>query len=140
MKDDEKIYEAFKDLPEYISRRLKQELAYLKDYKCGKAEKYSLNELLELADAWIKVNNAIGRGLPNQFYDHLIRTMDSDMAKDAFKKWIFWYGHEGINFVKEKVNEIANELKMELDKRKDWDEEDFHKEYYLFRDESELEL
>jgi len=142
-------YSGFEDLPAEVAERLKRQIisgkrvctqiskdatpqeisdAFLEDTK---NPDYNYKQLAQIVDAFTLFNNAVGRGLPNQLYQMLAQTLDSDIAKVAYAAHIIWYAHEGSKSAKEALREFTNLVKAEIDKRAGWTEEQFDKEYFL---------
>ena len=61
------------------------------------------------------------------------RVLDTELAVRAYERNAVWYAHEGTELAEDAVREFAAGLIHEIRKRKDWSDEEFHKEYYLIR-------
>lgn len=146
----ERKYTGFKDLPIEVAQRLEKRIEEgrrkLKIPRGISTEEairlvqinvqdkdYSEKELEEIIDAFNVFNNATSKGLPNQLYQMIVKSLDVSLAGKAYAAHSIWYAHEGEELAKVQIQEFANFVKSEIDKRKDWDEEDFHKEYFLNR-------
>lgn len=144
-------YVAFQNLPSSVARRLEKrivegtdhlelpedasttERARLIDESFANPE-YTEAQLTEIADAFTTLNNAVRDGLPNQLYTMFARALDKEFAQRAHAAGAIWYAHEDDGrMAKEAVQKFADNVKRAIDRRADWEEERFHKEYFLGR-------
>lgn len=146
-------YRSFQDLPLDVTKKLKKRMveggnrqypaipedASMDERMCVHREAfrdpdYTKEELEKIVEAFILFNNAVKRGLPNQLYLMMTQTLDSEIAQRAHAANTIWYAHEDDGgMAKEAVQKFADEVKAEIDRRTDWDTEQFHKEYLLGR-------
>lgn len=127
-------YQSFKDLPLEVAERLKRliiagEEAY---HRSGFTDpSYTEEELSEITKAFSLFNNAAKKGLPNQLYEMLARILSDGLVTKSYKLKMIWHAHGDPESVQELVQAVADEIKSEIDKRENWDEEQFHEEYLL---------
>jgi|SRR3989344_8878042 len=141
----ERKYSTFTDLPPEVVKRLKKRLndaesehrlpenpppqdfeRYLQE--CRKDRSYSEGELEQIVDSFVRFNNAVMGGLPNQIYQMMIKSLDVDLAKRAYAAYLIWCGYEGIDTAKDFVKGFADMVNGELDKRANWSLDDFNRE------------
>ncbi len=142
-------YHGFQDLPVEVAERLKTRIiegerkqypvirkdASIDEIICAQREAernpdYTEEELVAIIDAFMIFNTAVKRGLPNQLYQMLARSLDTTIAQIAYAARAIWNAHDGCDLAKYYVQELADELKAEIDKRADWSEEQFTREYW----------
>jgi len=152
LRNMEKKYRSFQDLSAEVVERLKKRIvegeeryrikvpknASVKEFiQVIQAEvrdpNYSGEELEKIVDAFTLFNGVVIKGLPNQLYQMMVKVLDTDIALRAYATHAIWYAHEGDELAKDQIQAFADRLKREIDKRVDWDEEEFHREYYLNR-------
>jgi len=92
---------------------------------------YTEEELERIVDAFTIFNSAVQKGIPNDLYEMLVKALDTEIAQKAYAAGAVWYAHEGDGVAKEAVQRFANNIKAKIDRRADWNEERFHKEYFL---------
>lgn len=124
------VYQGFQDLPPEIAEILKKKI--VEGEEC-KSPDYTKEKLEQIVNAFNLFNNAVKRGLPNQLYQMMVKTLDTEIAQRAYAANAIWYAHEGDELAKGAIQEFADRLKAEIDKRVDWDNEQFHREYFLDR-------
>lgn len=146
-------YQSFEDLPSDVADRLKgrlgeggqrqspnlpenatREEVIASHRRAYGNPDYTEEQLAAIVDAFNIFNSAVKRGLPDQLYQMMARVLDSPLAMQAYAARAVWYAHEGGDLAKDSVQEFADEVKAEIDRREGWDEEQFHEEYFLKRD------
>ena len=141
-------YSGFKDLPADVAKRLEKRIADAmpklkipKDVPIEESMRlieehhrdriYSEKELEEIVDAFSVFNNAVLKGLPNQLYGVMIKTLDSKIGRMAYASYAIWCAYEGEESAKEEVQSFADWIKAEIDRRAGWTTGQFNDEYCL---------
>jgi len=119
----------FPDIPKHAS--MKERIRILQE--ACKNPNYTEKQLDEIVAAFMVFNNAVQGGLPNQLYHMMTKTLDTSIAQKAHAANAIWYAHEGDGLAKEAIQRFADGVKEQIDKRTAWNEEQFHKEYFLNR-------
>lgn len=146
-------YDSFQDLPPAVAEKLKDRLwegdqqhypsipedATLDERMAAHSEAfrnpvYTEEQLEAIADAFTVFNNAVKRGLPNQLYQMMARVLDTEIAQRAHAAHAIWYAHEGGDLAKDHVRAFSKRVQAEINRREDWEEEQFHREYFLKRE------
>lgn len=131
----------FESLKPAVAEKLKGKLI-AGDRKCSKEAReasyedpeYTEAELLEIVESFTKFNNAVKRGLPNELYRMMTRLLAPDLAERAHASAAIWDAHEDAEEAKVQAQRFADAVKAEIDKRKDWDVEQFYRERFLSGD------
>ena len=144
-------YHSFQDLPTEVADRLKVRIVEgeqrqypatpedatmderMADHvEAFKNPDYTEEQLASIVDAFTVFNTAVKRGLPNQLYQMMARTLDTEIAQRAHAAGTIWYAHEDDgSMAKEQIQRFVDMVEAEIDKRADWKEEEFHREYFL---------
>jgi len=141
-------YQSFKDLPQEVTERLRdvlrkgtsspdmpeglplEEIIRLRR-KQHSNPAYTEKQLREITDAFVLLDRAVGRGLPNQLYEMFVKALDKELALNAHRASAVWYAHEGTEQAKQSVQDFADRTKADIEKRADWTQEQFHEEYFV---------
>ncbi|MDD5290035.1 MAG: hypothetical protein PHT40_02440 [Patescibacteria group bacterium] len=129
-------FKSFENLPHGLAEEIKKRLIQgneqgHRESVLGEKPEYTKNELLKIVESFIIFNNAAEDGLPNDLYKIIAKQLDPDLAGKTVRETAIWYAHEGRDEAKRHIQAFADSIKNEIDKRKDWEEGDFHKEHFL---------
>ena len=149
-------YRSFEDLPTEVAERFKNQIVKGEERQYPSISKdasmdeimlagtayqetlknpnYTEKQLEKIVDAFTILNTAVKKGLPNQLYQMIVKTIDPVISKKAYESHAIWYAHEDGDYAKDRVQEFADEVKAKIDERKDWDLKQFHMEYLLVSD------
>lgn len=133
-KSDKAEYHGFQDLPTEIAEKLKKRIVAGEEWDTVSAPRYTQKELERIIDAFTLFNNAVKKGLPNQIYQMMVKSLDAEIAQKTYAASAIWYAHEGDELAKEAVQNFADKLKAEINKRVNWNNKQFHKEYFLSKE------
>ncbi len=136
-------YNSFQNLPPEVADRLRKRIIvgrdkYSKNIPKGTSieerrdPEYTEEELTDIIRAFTIFNDAVRRGLPNQLYQMLAKTLDSCIGERAYAAHLIWYAHEDEGqMAKEAAQGFADTVKKEIDKRSKWHQGQFDREYFL---------